>query len=66
MTNATQDASMSVGVEDMMKFAALECTQKAMRRVCDVKGKSDGSHTTRPYTSRLRDNGRNHRIQVLV
>ncbi|KAI9572127.1 ribonuclease H2, subunit B [Boletus coccyginus] len=29
MTNATQDASMS--------FAALECTQKAMRRVCDVK-----------------------------
>jgi len=66
MTGATQDASMSVGVEDMMKFAALGCTKKAMRRICDVKGKPGGSHTTSPYTSRLRDNGGNHCIQVFV
>ncbi|KAG8213740.1 ribonuclease H2, subunit B [Butyriboletus roseoflavus] len=39
MTDAAQDTSMSVCVEDIMKFAALECTKKAMKRLCDVKGK---------------------------
>lgn len=57
MTGATQDPSVCVGVEDIMKFAALECTKRAMKRLCDVKGKPNGSHTTRPYTTRLRDNG---------
>jgi len=37
VTGATQDASMRVGVEDILKFAALECTKKAMKRLCDVK-----------------------------
>ncbi|KAH0827552.1 hypothetical protein J3R83DRAFT_4273 [Lanmaoa asiatica] len=41
MVDATQDTSVSVGVEDIMKFAALECTKKAMKRLCDVKGKPD-------------------------
>ncbi|KIK92834.1 hypothetical protein PAXRUDRAFT_829595 [Paxillus rubicundulus Ve08.2h10] len=26
-----------IGVEDVMKFAALECTKNAMKRVCDMK-----------------------------
>lgn len=34
-------------MEDIIKFAALECTKRAMRRLCDVKGKpGDGLHTT--------------------
>ncbi|KAF9222586.1 hypothetical protein BS17DRAFT_796445 [Gyrodon lividus] len=35
--DALQDMSVMVGVEDVLKFAALECTKKAMRRICDVK-----------------------------
>ncbi|KAF8558009.1 hypothetical protein OG21DRAFT_1475189 [Imleria badia] len=34
---ADQDASASVGVEDVMRFAALECTKGAMKRLCDIK-----------------------------
>ncbi|KAG6378137.1 hypothetical protein JVT61DRAFT_13825 [Boletus reticuloceps] len=39
MTSPSQDTSMHVRVEDIMKFGALECTKKAMKRLCDVKGK---------------------------
>ena len=54
MAGATQDASTRVGVEDIVKFAALACTKKAMKRLCEVKGKPRGSHTTPcPYTTRL-------------
>ncbi|KAF8135661.1 ribonuclease H2, subunit B [Boletus edulis] len=37
MTSPSQDTSMHVRVEDIMKFGALECTKKAMKRLCDVK-----------------------------
>ena len=43
ITGASQDRSLSVGVEDVMKFAAFECTKMAMKRLCDVKGKHGGS-----------------------
>ncbi|KAG9316403.1 ribonuclease H2, subunit B [Chiua virens] len=36
-TVVTQDAPISVEVEDVMRFAALDCTKKAMKRLCDVK-----------------------------
>lgn len=45
MAGVKQDASTSVGVEDVMKFIAFECTKKAMKRICDVKGKPDGLRT---------------------
>lgn len=66
MAGAAQDTSVSVGEEDIMKFAALGCTKKAMKRLCDVKGKPNGSHTSPfPDANRLRDNSRDNRIQVL-
>lgn len=65
MAGATQDTSVSVG--DIMKFAALECTKKAMKRLCNVKGKPYSSHTILfPYTNRHRDNSRDNSVQVLV
>lgn len=67
MASATQDTSVSVGVEDILKFAALECTKKAMKRLCDVKGKLYGSHTIPiPHTNRHRDNSRDNCVPVLV
>ncbi|KAF9244973.1 ribonuclease H2, subunit B [Melanogaster broomeanus] len=41
---ASQDASTLIRVEDVMKFAALECTKSAMKRICDVKGRLTPSH----------------------
>jgi hypothetical protein len=64
-----QDASESVNVEDIMKFAALECTKKAMRRLCEVKGKPNTVHALPPFplhVSSLRDYSRDHGVPVLV
>lgn len=53
MTGATQDTSTSVEVEDIIKFAGLECTKKAMKRLCDVKGKLDSLRTTHCLTQNV-------------
>ena len=34
-----KDASSMISSDDLMRFCALECARKAMRRVCEVKGK---------------------------
>lgn len=67
MADATQDTSMSVCVEDIMRFAALECTKKAMKRLCDVKGMPNGSHANPfPYVNDFRYHRRDYRVPVLV
>ncbi|KAL4074167.1 ribonuclease H2, subunit B [Scleroderma citrinum] len=34
---ASQDPSLAITTEDIMRFGALECTRNAMKRVCEVK-----------------------------
>lgn len=40
--SASQDPSLAITVDDIMRFSALECTRHAMRRVCEVKGTEIG------------------------
>jgi len=40
--SASQDPSLAITIDDIVRFSALECTRHAMRRVCEVKGTETG------------------------